>query len=432
MRVLVVGSGGREHALAWKLRQSPSVGELLIAPGNGGTGALGENVAVRSDDTAGLVRLAQAREVDLTVVGPEVPLGLGLVDALSAAGRLAFGPTHLAAEIETSKAFSKDFLRRHGIPTAAYRTFTDHGEAVAYVESLTAAPVIKADGLSAGKGVVVCDDLDQARAALDQMMLRREFGEAGSTVIVEERLVGQEVSLLAFSDGTRVATMIPAQDHKPAYDGDQGPNTGGMGSFAPAEIMTEEMRRAVTRDVIEPAIAGMRAEGREYRGVIYAGLILTSDGPKVLEYNCRFGDPETQVLLPLLDGDLAEICRQCTVGHLDPSAVSWHLGACACVAMTSGGYPGAYRTGYPIDGIEEAEHKGCLVFHAGTKREDSRLLTAGGRVLGVTAVGPDLDSAISTAYDGVSSIGFEGAQYRTDIGAKGLAFSASRRTPSEP
>ncbi|NPV07296.1 MAG: phosphoribosylamine--glycine ligase [Anaerolineae bacterium] len=423
MRVLVVGSGGREHALAWKLAQSPSVSELLIAPGNPGTASLGENVQVQPNDVQGLVRLARERQVDLTVIGPEAPLAAGLADALTEAGLAAFGPSRAAAAIETSKVFAKEFMARHGIPTASFRAFSDYEQARAYVRSLPSPPVIKADGLAAGKGVIVCDSMDEAQQALRATMVEQEFGEAGRRVVVEERLCGQEVSLLAFTDGERVAAMLPAQDHKPIYDGDKGPNTGGMGAFAPAGILTSELQAEAVQRAIEPAVAGLQAEGRPYRGVLYAGLILTDDGLKVLEFNCRFGDPEAQALLPLLDADLAELCLQSARGHLDSTAVSWHAGACVCVVMASGGYPGPYETGYPIDGIEEAERRGCLVFHAGTRIRDGRLVTAGGRVLGVTATGPDLSAAITTAYEGVEAICFPGAYYRTDIGAKGLAYT---------
>ena len=425
MKVLLVGSGGREHALAWKLRQSPSLSELIIAPGNGGTVSLGENVPVKSEDTANLLALAQSRRVDLTVVGPEAPLAAGLVDTFAQAGLLAFGPTRLAAEIETSKAFSKEFMARHGIPTAAYRTFSSYEAARGYVDSLVSPPVIKADGLAAGKGVVVTSGIQEAHEALRQMMLEREFGEAGGTVVVEEKLSGQEVSLLAFSDGTRLAPMIPAQDHKPALDGDCGPNTGGMGAYAPAPIMDEALRNQVVQQVLEPAIRGLAQEGRRYRGVLYAGMILTEHGPKTLEFNCRFGDPEAQALLPLLDADLAQILLACAQGQLNPQAVRWRPGACVCVVMASGGYPGRYKTGYPIEGIARAEELGCLVFHAGTRLQGSELVTSGGRVLSVTATGVDLEEAIAKAYAGVQAIHFQDAHYRTDIGAKGLVLQRS-------
>lgn len=427
MRVLVVGSGGREHALAWKLAQSPSVSELLIAPGNPGTASVGQNVQVQADDVQGMVRLARERRVDLTVIGPEAPLAAGLADALGEAGLTAFGPSRAAAAVETSKVFAKEFMARHGIPTAAFRAFSDYEQARAYVRSLSSPPVIKADGLAAGKGVIVCDSTDEALQALRATMVEGEFGEAGRRVVVEERLHGQEVSLLTFTDGERAAALLPAQDHKPIYDGDRGPNTGGMGAFAPAGILTPELREEALRRVIQPAVAGLQAEGRPYRGVLYAGLILTEDSLKVLEFNCRFGDPEAQALLPLLNADLAELCLQSAWGQLDPTAISWHPGACVCVVMASGGYPGPYETGYPIDGIEEAERRGCLVFHAGTGMRDGRLVTAGGRVLGVTATRPDLNAAIATAYEGVEAICFQDAYYRTDIGAKGLAYTPQAR-----
>ncbi|MGQ9555631.1 MAG: phosphoribosylamine--glycine ligase, partial [Anaerolineae bacterium] len=327
--------------------------------------------------------------------------------------------------IETSKAFSKEFMARHGIPTAAYRTFSSYEAARGYVDSLVSPPVIKADGLAAGKGVVVTSGIQEAHEALRQMMLEREFGEAGGTVVVEEKLSGQEVSLLAFSDGTRLAPMIPAQDHKPALDGDCGPNTGGMGAYAPAPIMDEALRNQVVQQVLEPVIRGLAQEGRLYRGVLYAGMILTEQGPKTLEFNCRFGDPEAQALLPLLDADLAQILLACAQGQLNPQAVRWRPGACVCVVMASGGYPGRYKTGYPIEGIARAEELGCLIFHAGTRLQGSELVTNGGRVLGVAATGADLEEAIAKAYAGVQAIHFQDAHYRTDIGAKGLVLQRS-------
>jgi phosphoribosylamine--glycine ligase len=425
MRVLLIGSGGREHALAWKLRQSPLVSDLLIAPGNAGTAALGENVPIKAEDVAGLLELARTRQVDLTVVGPEAPLAAGLTDVFSRQGLLVFGASRAAAEIETSKAFAKDFMARHGIPTAAYRSFTDYEQARQYVGSLAEPPVIKASGLAAGKGVIVCASLDEAQEALRQVMVEQAFGAAGDVVVIEERLVGQEASLLAFSDGQRIAPMIPAQDHKAVLDGDLGPNTGGMGAYAPAPIIGEQEQTQAIRQVIEPAISGLRHEGREYRGVLYAGLILTEQGIRTLEFNARFGDPETQALMPLLNCDLAEVMLQCAQGQLDPSLVRFRPGACVCVVMASAGYPGPYRSGYPIEGIAAAEAAGCLVFHAGTRADGQRLLTAGGRVLGVTAVGDTLAQAIELAYQGVRQIHFEGAHYRRDIGAKGLASRLS-------
>lgn len=422
MRVLLVGSGGREHALAWKLRRSPSVSALFIAPGSPGTAQEGENVAVAADDIFSLLALARERSIDLTVVGPEAPLALGIVDAFQDAGLRISGPNQAAAEIESSKVFSKAFMHRHSIPTGAYGAFTDCDEAVAFARSLPLPPAVKADGLAAGKGVVVSQTYEEAETALRHMLVEGEFGAAGRSVVVEERLEGQEVSLLAFTDGERIAPLVPAQDHKAAYDGDRGPNTGGMGAYAPAAILTPDLYQEAVNRVLLPAVRGMAAEGRPYRGVLYAGLILTPDGLRTLEFNCRFGDPEAQVVLPLLDADLAEVLLACAEGRLDPTAVRWGGEACVCVAMTSGGYPGRYATGMPIEGIEEAERSGCLVFHAGTRYQDGRLVTAGGRVLGVTATGPDLQTAIAVAYRGVEAIHFEGAHFRTDIGAKGLAL----------
>jgi len=423
MRVLLVGSGGREHALAWSLRRSPSVDSLLVAPGNPGTAREAENVAVGAEDIPALLALARERSVDLTIVGPEAPLALGVVDAFQEAGLTIAGPNRAAAEIESSKVFSKGFMQRHAIPTAEYGAFTDYDEAVAFARSLPLPPAVKVDGLAAGKGVVVSQTYAEAEAALRHMLLEGQFGVAGRSVVVEERLEGQEVSLLAFTDGERVAPLVSAQDHKAVFDGDQGPNTGGMGAYAPADVLTPELRQQAIECVLPPAVRGLAAEGRPYRGVLYAGLILTSRGIKTLEFNCRFGDPEAQVVLPLLEADLAEVLLACAEGRLDPTSVNWRPGACVCVAMASGGYPGRYQTGLPIDGVEEAERLGCQVFHAGTRLQGSRLLTAGGRVLGVTATGPDLETAIRDAYRGVQAISFQGAHYRTDVGAKGLAFA---------
>jgi len=423
MRVLLVGSGGREHALAWSLRRSPSVDSLLVAPGNPGTAREAENVAVGAEDIPALLALARERSVDLTIVGPEAPLALGIVDAFQEAGLTIAGPNRAAAEIESSKVFSKGFMQRHAIPTAEYGAFTDYDEAVAFARSLPLPPAVKVDGLAAGKGVVVSQTYAEAEAALRHMLLEGQFGVAGRSVVVEERLEGQEVSLLAFTDGERVAPLVSAQDHKAVFDGDQGPNTGGMGAYAPADVLTPELRQQAIECVLLPAVRGLAAEGRPYRGVLYAGLILTPRGIKTLEFNCRFGDPEAQVVLPLLEADLAEVLLACAEGRLDPTSVNWRPGACVCVAMASGGYPGRYQTGLPIDGVEEAERLGCQVFHAGTRLQGSRLLTAGGRVLGVTATGPDLETAIRDAYRGVQAISFQGAHYRTDVGAKGLAFA---------
>ena len=413
MKILIVGSGGREHALAWKLAQSPLVEEIFIAPGNAGTGLIGTNVPIAVEDVAGLVAFAREKGIGLTAVGPEIPLALGLVDAFQAAGLTVFGPTQAAAQLETSKAFAKAFMQEVGIPTAVSATFTDYQQAANYLPD--GPVVVKASGLAAGKGVIVCDNRAEAEAALRQIMLDREFGPAGDEVIIEERLSGPEVSLLAFCDGQTAVPLPPARDHKRAYDGDLGPNTGGMGVYAPPPDVDAALIDHIMRTVIQPAVDGMARRGAPYVGVLYAGIMLTAVGPKVLEFNCRFGDPETQALLPLLDGDLAEILLACAAGRLTPEMVRVHSGACATVVMAAPGYPGPYPKGLPITGLEAVPEE-VVVFHAGTHHADGQIVTSGGRVLCVSALGADLATAVSRAYAGVAAIHFDGAHYRTDIG----------------
>ena len=418
MRVLLVGSGGREHALAWKLKQSPSVEALLWAPGNAGAAGLCETAPVKAEDVKGQVALAKSFGADLVVVGPEAPLAEGLADALADAGIFCFGPSKAAARLESSKVFCKDFCARHGVPTAPYRVF---GEARGAREYLSALPeahpiVLKADGLAAGKGVLICGSREEALEGMERILVRREFGAAGDRMIVEEFLPGEEASLMVFTDGERVAPMPPARDHKRALDGDRGANTGGMGALCPASRMSPSQMEEAMERVVRPVLAGMAAEGAVYRGVLYAGLMLTEAGPSLLEINCRFGDPETQVVLPLLDGDLARIAVACAEGRLDPGAVRWKPGFAVTVVMASAGYPGAYATGKVIEGIEEAGgEEGVVVFQAGTRREAGKTLTAGGRVLGVTGIADDAEAARRRAYHAVSTIRFEGAHYRTDI-----------------
>jgi phosphoribosylamine--glycine ligase len=418
MRVMLVGSGGREHALAWKLRQSPSVEALLWAPGNAGAEGLCESAPVKAEDVEGVVALAGSFRADLVVVGPEAPLAQGLADALAGAGISCFGPSKAAARLESSKVFCKDFCSRHGIPTAPYRVFDGEAAARSYLESYRGPfpLVLKADGLAAGKGVLICQDGDEALDGMERILARREFGSAGERMIVEEFLPGEEASLMVFADGERFAPMPPARDHKRALDGDRGPNTGGMGALCPATRMSQaQMEEALDR-VVRPALAGMAAEGSPYRGVLYAGLMLTERGPSLLEFNCRFGDPETQVVLPLLDGDLAQIAASCARGKLDPAAVRWSPGFAVTVVMASGGYPGSYATGKVIEGIEEAcREEGVVVFQAGTRAEGGRIVTAGGRVLDVTGIARDAEAARRAAYRAVAKIRFEGAHYRTDI-----------------
>lgn len=419
---MIVGSGGREHALAWKIAQSPRLSQLYITPGNAGTRQLGENIPIQAEDIPGLVACAHEKNIDLVIVGPETPLAAGLADALRDAGREVFGPSRAAAYIESSKAFSKPFMVRHNIPTSRFAVFSDVSDALAHLHSVDYSVVIKASGLAAGKGVIVPDSLQEAEDALRQIMLQREFGSAGDQVVIEERIEGEEISLLAFTDGTTVKVMPPAQDHKRLLDGDMGPNTGGMGAYAPVPcaICPPELTEHLTRTVLQPTIEGLRDEALPFVGVLYAGMMLTADGPRVLEFNCRLGDPETQVILPLLDTDLLEIALACAEGCLDKIDVRWKSGSTACVAIASQGYPGKYSTGCEIRGLDSGTAP-ALVFHAGTKLVGERVVTAGGRVLNVTGVADTLPGALDIAYDALVQISFEGMQYRRDIGQRALA-----------
>ena len=427
--VLVVGSGGREHTLAWKLAQSEQVATVFVAPGNGGTAGTGairgtiRNLAHGEKDVAELIAFAQANEVGLAVIGPEAPLADGMVDAFQAAGLRCFGPSRAAAQLEASKAFAKAFMNRHDVPTARCRVFTGFEEACEHLREVDYDVVIKASGLAAGKGVLLPEGYDQAERALRQIMVERAFGTAGEEVLVEERLYGQEASVLAFTDGLRLSLLPPSQDHKRVHEGDQGPNTGGMGAYAPAPIVTEALQQEVVDTVLLPTIDGMREEGTPYVGLLYAGIMITADGPRVLEFNCRFGDPETQVVLPLLDGDLFEIMVACAEGRLTEDAVRWHAGSAATVVAASAGYPGKYPKGLAIHGAGEADARdGVHVFHAGTRRDDDGgLVTSGGRVLAVTGLGADLPQALERAYGAIQDIHFEGRHFRRDIGAKALA-----------
>ena len=426
MKVLIVGSGGREHALAWKVAQSPRVDLVYVAPGNGGTAGLrrrGEvspvscNVPI-FDNIPELVGFAADNGIDLAVVGPEGPLSLGIVDAFQEAGLAVFGPTLAAARLESSKAFAKDFMQRRGIPTARSRTFSDFESALRYLRTFDGGVVVKASGLAAGKGVIVADGPADGEAALRDIMLNRAYGAAGDLVLIEERLEGPEVSLLAFTDGYTVAPMPPAQDHKRLLDGDQGPNTGGMGAYAPAPVLDAQMARWCVDHVLQATVDGMRQEGALYQGVLYAGLMLTDQGPRVLEFNARFGDPETQVILPLLETDLLDVLEACVAGRLARQEIRWQTGAAsACVVVASRGYPGAYERGLPISGLAEVSAlPGVNVFHAGTRRDGDRIVSSGGRVLAVTGVGSSLPEALRTAYAGVAHIQLAGMHFRKDIG----------------
>ena len=419
MKVLVVGSGGREHALAWALARSPRVEEIHVAPGNGGTADLATNVDLRADDVQGLTAYAREGGFHLVVIGPEVPLALGLADALIEAGVPVFGPRRAAARLESSKAFSKDFMRAHGIPTADYGVFTDADAALAYLETHPAPIVVKADGLAAGKGAYVCRTDEEARQAVEMIMRARLYGAAGDVVVIEEFLPGQEVTVLALADGHTVRPMILAQDHKAAYDHDRGPNTGGMGAYAPAPLLDPQTLQRVVDEVLQPAVDGMAAAGTPYVGVLYAGLMVQGDDYSVLEFNCRFGDPEAQAILPLLETDLVDVLEACIAGRLSEVPLAWRPGVCVCVVMASGGYPHEYQTGHAIHGLDEVEKVGdCVVFHAGTRREGRRLVTAGGRVLGVTAWDVGLAEAIARAYSAVERIEWTGVHYRRDIGLR--------------
>jgi phosphoribosylamine---glycine ligase len=413
MKVLIVGGGGREHALAWKVIQSRLVAELHVAPGNPGIGRFAWcHTDVQANDIPAQVTLAQKLGADLVIVGPEEPLALGLVDALQAEGIRAFGPTKAAARLESSKEFAKEIMTKASIPTARYGSFTDPATAEAYLELEGAPIVVKADGLAAGKGVAVCQSLEEAKAFLREIM-----AEPGAKVVIEEYLEGQEVSVLAFSDGKTIRQMVAAQDHKRLGEGDTGPNTGGMGAYAPVPAYTDELARQVQTQILEPTIRAMAAKGTPFVGCLFTGLMLTADGPKVLEYNVRFGDPETQVVLPLLQNDLLEVMLACVEGRLNQVEVLWYDGCAANIVLVSGGYPGPYLKGLPIHGLDEADQVGVTVFHGGTWVDDEGwIITNGGRVLGVMAGGPTLEEALDMAYAGVHAIDFEGKTYRRDIG----------------
>lgn len=419
MRVLVIGGGGREHALLWKLMQSPRVTKVYCTPGNGGMGAHAVTPPISSTDVESLVRFARENQIDLTVVGPEASLMAGVVDAFEREGLAVFGPRKSAARVEGSKRFAKELMEKYGVPTGRYRAFTDPEAAIRYIREQGAPIVVKADGLAAGKGVIVARTLDEAEKAVEDLMRSRTFGKAGEEIVVEEYLEGEEISLMAFVDGETVRPMVPAQDHKPVFDGDRGPNTGGMGAYSPVPQISEERIRQIVQEILEPMARGMEQEGLRYRGVLYAGLMMTDAGPKVIEFNARFGDPETQVVLPRLDSDLAEILSAVTEGRLQEISIRWKPESSLCVVMASEGYPGDVVKGKKIRGVPAATGE-TMVFHAGTSREEGALITAGGRVLGVTALGADLQSAREAAYRSVESIEFEGAHYRKDIGARGV------------
>ena len=417
VNILVIGSGGREHALFWKLSESPQTERIYAIPGNPG---MGEMTDIAVTDNAAILQFAKEKDIGLVVVGPEVPLMNGLVDDLEAAGIPAFGPRANAAEIEGSKSFAKALMKKYGIPTARYEVFAEAEAAHAYIRSEGTPIVVKADGLAAGKGVVVAMTEQEALDAVDAIMENNSFGDAGERVVIEEFMEGEEASLLAFTDGTVIRPMISAQDHKRAFDGDKGPNTGGMGTYAPAPVMTPELTERAVEEILKPTISAMEKEGRAYRGCLYLGLMITADGPKVVEFNARFGDPETQVVLPLLDGDLVQIMHACADGTLADVPIRWKDGAAVCVVLSAGGYPASYEKGNEIYGIGNAEKLGALVFHAGTAKKNGKIVTNGGRVLGVVGMGKDIASAVQSAYDAVDQISFKGEYHRKDIAHRAL------------
>lgn len=421
MRILVVGSGGREHALVWKLAKSQRVEKIYCIPGNPGISQIAECVDISIQDNAALLRFAQEKGVGLTVVGPELPLANGVVDLFEKNGLKIFGPTQAAAQIEGSKAFAKSLMQKYNIPTAHFAVFTEPEAAKAYLKQQGAPVVVKADGLAAGKGVVVAMTLDEALAAVDMIMCDYAFGEAGARVVIEEFMQGEEASLLTFTDGYTVVPMASAQDHKRVFDADQGPNTGGMGAYAPAPVVTTQLLDQIQREILQPTVDAMRQEGIVYRGCLYAGLMITADGPKVVEFNARFGDPETQVVLPLLDSDLVTVMEACIDRKLADTEVKWKDEAAVCVVLAAGGYPGEYKKGNVITGLDQAETGGAVVFHAGTANRLDAVVTNGGRVLGVTAFDKDVLKAIEKAYAAIGKIKFAGMHFRKDIAHRVIA-----------
>jgi len=420
MNILIIGSGGREHALAWKLAQSPRVSKIFCAPGNAGTAMLGENVPLAADDISGLVEFAKSRDIGLTVVGPDDSLALGIADAFASAGLKIFGPSASAARLESSKAFAKDFMRRHGIPTADYREFTVSAEARAWCRAAKYPLVIKADGLALGKGVIIAQNAAEAEQAVQQCMEDCVFGDAGKKIVIEEFLEGVECSIHALVDGSSYLLFPDCRDHKRAHDGDQGPNTGGMGTISPSGSLDDGLRSHVKTGILDRFVSGLKSDGIEYRGMLFPGLMLTADGPKVLEFNCRWGDPETQVLVRRLGSDLLDLLDATVEGALGLQDPQWRDSSAACVILASGGYPGHYEKGKPISGIAAADAlPDVIVFHAGTKTVDGTVLTNGGRVLGVTALGSNLPEARAKAYAAADLVSFEGLQRRNDIGARG-------------
>lgn len=424
MKVLVIGSGGREHALVWKIAQSPMVSEIFCAPGNAGIEDQASLIDIKADDIDGLLNFARKKKIDLTVVGPEVPLTLGIVDLFEEAGLKIFGPSKKAAKLEESKAFSKDLLEKYNISTANYELFISAQDAKAYLKNQKFPVVIKADGLAAGKGVIICDSLESSYKAVDEILVKKVFGDAGNKVVIEEFLEGEEASVLAFSDGVNVLPLEPAQDHKAIYDRDKGPNTGGMGAYSPAPVITDTLTEEILENILKPTVKAMAREGRVYKGILYAGLMITREGPKVLEYNVRFGDPETQPILMRMESDIVPVFLASIDGTLNTQKIKWRNEAAVCVVMASAGYPGSYPKGEEIQGIEKLGNvNNTVVFHAGTKKINNKLVTNGGRVLGVTSLGDSITEAINKSYQSVSQISWENSYYRKDIGRKAVKSS---------
>jgi len=423
MKILVVGGGGREHALVWKIVQSPKVSKVYCAPGNAGISEQATLVPIQANDLNGLLEFALKEKIDLTVVGPEDPLTRGIVDLFESKGLLVFGANKKAAEIEGSKAFAKEMMKKYRIPTGFYEIFDNRDEAVRYIRNQGAPIVVKADGLAAGKGVIVCKTVEEAIHSVDQIMVEKMFGNAGNRVVVEEYLVGEEASYIAFTDGKTILPLASSQDHKAILDGDQGPNTGGMGAYSPAPVVTDEVHEKIIEKILRPIIYGMGEEGRPYQGVLYAGLMIHEGHPKVLEFNARFGDPETQPALMRMKGDIVPILEACMQGTLSRHKIEWDNRAAVCVVLASQGYPGDYEKGKIIEGLKEvSQMEKVFVFHAGTILKDGQVITNGGRVLGVTGLGEDISRAIESTYQAVKKISWEGVYYRTDIGQKALCW----------
>jgi phosphoribosylamine--glycine ligase len=425
-KILIIGSGGREHAIGWKIKQSPMCGELYFAPGNGGTREIGENVDIKVTDIKALIEFAKKEKIDLTLAIPDDPLALGIVDEFRKEGLRIFGPTKKAAQLESSKAFSKNFMQKYNLPTAKFKIFSDYNEALKYTDTQNLPIVIKASGLAAGKGAIITQTREEAQKALEDILVKKVFAEAGSEVVIEEFLTGPEISIHAFSDGKNYSIFPTSQDHKRAGEGNTGLNTGGMGTIAPLSFVTDELLNNIDKTIVAPTLSGMSADGNTFSGVLYPGLMLTKNGPKILEYNARFGDPETETYMRLLETDLLEIVNACVDQKLDKIKIKWKPDYACTVMLASGGYPGPYEKGKIITGIAKAEkNKNVIVFHAGTKIENSNLVTNGGRVLGVSAIGVNLKEALETAYEAITKISFEGMQYRKDIGKSALEMSNS-------